>query len=336
MRVVNKIFTIIIFALAFWVKGQEDQFANKSRFMQKSNPSFFGYNNLNKIGFLYNTVSVSDSDNSDNKYLFGALSMENQNFSLGFEVNSFKLQSSAFTINKGRAAFVYRLQLSNNLYFLPSFSLGFTSSSISASNLVFEDQINIFTGAISNESTDPLSLNLASLNYIDIGASFIVHNDTFIAGLSLKQLNGPNASLNKDETNKLPILISLQGGYEFDINQYQNGFLPESSFLYLYTNVTSFSSALQVTLSQDVQLGTFAIGLTQELSKAQSFGLTSVGLSAATSFENFDLGFQYNFPMRQVGKIHAPSLFELYLVFNFSIYRRNTRGRFKRISIDNY
>ena len=36
------------------------------------------------------------------------------------------------------------------------------------------------------------------------------------------------------------------------------------------------------------------------------------------------------------GKTYAPSIFELYLTFDFSKFRRNTRGLYKRIQTDNY
>lgn len=336
MRLVNNIFTIIVLLLAFGVRGQEDLFANKSRFIQKNNPSYFGFNSLNKIGVLYNSLSISDSNKSDNKYLFSSISMDNQNFSLGFEINSFKLQTTGLTINKGRAVFVYKLKLDNNLYLLPSFSLGFTNSSTSINNLIFGDQINIFTGAIISDSSDPLSQNIASLNYLDVGASFIIHDDEFLAGLSLKQLNTPNVSLDEGQANKLPILISLQGGYELDINPYQNGILPESSFLFLYTTISLFNGTMQGTLSEDVQLGSFSFGLAQNFVRADSFGLSSFGFSVGTAFDNFDIGFQINSPLNQPNKLLTPSIFELHVVFNFSQYRRNNRGRFKRLNVDNY
>jgi hypothetical protein len=44
----------------------------------------------------------------------------------------------------------------------------------------------------------------------------------------------------------------------------------------------------------------------------------------------------YNFPVRNPDKVFSPSIFELYLTFDFSKFRRNQRGLFKRINTDNY
>jgi len=67
-----------------------------------------------------------------------------------------------------------------------------------------------------------------------------------------------------------------------------------------------------------------------------TFSLTSFELSVEASVENFDLGLKYNIPIKQINQVFAPSIFELYVAFDFSIYRRNNRGRYKRLVTDNY
>ncbi len=50
-----------------------------------------------------------------------------------------------------------------------------------------------------------------------------------------------------------------------------------------------------------------------------TFSLTSIELSVGASVENFDLGLQYNIPIKQINQVFAPSVFELYVAFDFSI-----------------
>ena len=109
MRNIRQFLFVFLCCLAQFTFAQEDFFINKSRFMQKTNPSFFGFNSLNKVGVLYNTISVNTSDKQDNKYAFGAISFEGQNFSLGLDVNSFKFQSTGFNVNNGCLTFVYKV-----------------------------------------------------------------------------------------------------------------------------------------------------------------------------------------------------------------------------------
>ena len=81
---------------------------------------------------------------------------------------------------------------------------------------------------------------LIEKNYFDLGASFLIHNEKYLAGLSFKRLNKPNISYDgeDDEKNTLPMQISLQGGNEFDLNPYERRFLPRYSYLYTFISYT--------------------------------------------------------------------------------------------------
>ena len=96
-------------------------------------------------------------------------------------------------------------------------------------------------------------------------------------------------------------------------------------------------------LSQDIQLGEFSFGLNQHLgSGLNGTGLNNFGVSLGLAVENFDFGLLYNFPVRKPATSlnepasYSPSIFELFITFDFSIYRRNRRGQFNRLSTDNY
>ena len=54
------------------------------------------------------------------------------------------------------------------------------------SNIILEDQINQLTGFINPESIDPLSSQLTSTNYFDLGASFIIHNENFFCWIKFR------------------------------------------------------------------------------------------------------------------------------------------------------
>lgn len=306
---------------------------NNSRFLQKSNPSYFGYNSLLKVGVLYNSLTLSAFERMNNKYIFGTISFDNQNFSLGVDVNSFKMEKSGYGQSLANLTYVYKLQLDNYLFFLPAITGGIASRQFNPGNLIFGDQLNIGTGQLL-ESDDPLALIISTVNYFDLGASFLLHSEDFMAGLTIKHLNKPNDSFNKEtDTTEKPIQIGIQGAYEFDINPYERRYLPRYSFLMVYLNAIKVQNTIHMYLSQELQLGEFSVGLSQQ---SGNFGLNNVGISFGLSAENFDFGVSYNFPFRNPGSVYSPSLFELYVTFDFSIYRRNQRGLFKRIQIDNY
>ena len=58
-----------------------------------------------------------------------------------------------------------------------------------------------------------------------------MHNEKFLAGLSLKHLNKPNTSFNKEVPFEKPIQVSVQGAYEFDLNPYERRFLPNTGYI---------------------------------------------------------------------------------------------------------
>lgn len=112
-----------------------------------------------------------------------------------------------------------------------------------------------------SETIDPLAQRLGKQTYPDLGASFLLHNEKFFAGLALSHLNQPNISFDKESSQKLPIALAVQGGVELEINPYQYGFLPENSFLFLYNSVRFIQKSTLINLSQDLQLSNFSIGL---------------------------------------------------------------------------
>ncbi|MDA7694162.1 type IX secretion system membrane protein PorP/SprF [Flavobacteriaceae bacterium] len=329
----------LIFYCAFLGFSQEDIIVSHSRFMQKVNPSAFGMNSMNKTGVLYNSLGLVGNTKVESKYFFGALSFDRDNFSLGVDVYSLTMDNVGMTYNKPSLNYVYKIQLDNELYFLPSVSLGFGSNQLDNSKLIFEDQLSLVSGYLQTESQDPLASNIGNANYLDLGASFIIHSSYFLFGGSIKHLNQPIISYNNEDSNvKLPIRYSIQGGYEFDVNPYDRTVLPRYSTILAFFNASKRGDNLDFFLSQEAQLGEFSIGLNQQFRKTQSFGFTNIGMSVALAYENFEFGALYNFPFQNPLKttVYSPSTIEVFLTFDFSPYLRNKRGDYRRISIDNY
>ncbi len=350
----NKNIFLLLFIFNFLPShliSQDDYIVNQAKLLQKTNPSFYGMNQLNRVGVLYNSIKVNDNIGMDNKFIFGSIAFQDKNFSLGFDVNSFKLNSIGLTNSFANITFVYKIQLGNYLFLLPAISGGMITSRVNPDNLTFGDQLNMATGFRASSSLDPLAGNIDNATDYDMGASFIIHNEFFLAGLSLKHLTQPSLNLNNDYKDVLPIRVSLQAGYEFEINPFERSYLPRYSYLYTFLNVVKYGESTYIGLGQEFQLGEFAIGFTQQASmiksvlgsdggtvkvESQSFALNNIGMTLGMALENFDFGINYNFPYRKPGKVFSPSIFELSIIFDFSIYRRNNRGLYKKLQIDNY
>jgi type IX secretion system PorP/SprF family membrane protein len=319
--------------------AQEDMIISHSRFMQKVNTSAFGMNNINKTGVLYNSLGMVNNNRIESQYFFGAISFDNDNFSVGLDVYSLRMDNTGLINTKPTLSYIYKIRLDNEVYFLPSISAGFGGSRFDTGKLVFEDQLSLVSGYLQTESQDPLATQTANLNYLDLGASFLIHSSNYLFGASLKHLNQPNISYNEEDTDyTLPIRYAIQGGYEFDINPYDRSIMPRYSTVYAFLNVSKMGDNFDIFLSQEAQFGSFSLGLNQQFRKTDSFGFTNIGLSVALSYENFEFGALYNFPFQNPinTTVYSPSTIEIFLTFDFSPYLRNRRGDYRRISVDNY
>ena len=335
----KKIIFVFIILFSFWGYSQEDMIISHSRFMQKVNSSAFGMNNINKTGVLYNSLGMVNNNRIESQYFFGAISFDNDNFSIGLDVYSLRMDNTGLINTKPTVSYIYKIQIDNDVYFLPSLSIGFGGSRIDTGKLVFEDQLSLVSGFLQTESQDPLVSQIGNSNYMDLGASFLVHSSNYLVGASIKHLNQPNISYNKENTEfTLPIRYSVQGGYEFDINPYDRSIMPRYSTIFAFLNASKMGDNIEVFLSQEAQLGSFSMGLNQQFRKTDSFGFTNIGLSVAVAYENFEFGALYNFPFQNPlnTTVYSPSTIEIFLTFDFSPYLRNKRGDYRRISIDNY
>ena len=75
------------------VLAQDDLIVSRSKFMQKTNPSYLGLNNMNKTGVLYNTIGLVSNQGIESRYFFGSLSFDSDYFSLGGDMYSYTLDN---------------------------------------------------------------------------------------------------------------------------------------------------------------------------------------------------------------------------------------------------
>ena len=183
MKKINCLLLILFLFNTSIVVAQDDYVVNQTKYLQKINPSYFGLNELNRVGVLYNSMKVNNATTMDNKYLFGSIAFSDLNFSLGVDLNSFKMPTTNMTVNLAKLAYVYTIQLSNDTFLLPGLYVGFGGTSLDVNNLIFEDQLNAATGFINTQSIDPLADIIANTSYLDMGASLLLHNEDYLVGL---------------------------------------------------------------------------------------------------------------------------------------------------------
>ena len=329
-------FVLIFVNLSF---AQEMVYNSQPKLMHVGNPSYFGLNSWNRSGLLYNTTQINPNETQNNKFFYGSYSFDLLDFSLGVQFNNFSAPNIGFKKNDLNLSYIYKVELGNNLWFLPSVNVGFVSKNLNPSNLIFEDQINSITGYINQESIDPLSEFFFAKNYTYLGASFLLHNSDFLIGLNFDYLNKPNVAYETDVAFLVPISYGMQVAYEFNLNPYDRRFLPRYSYLYAYSSVRRDAETMNIFSSQEFQLGEFSVGVNQQFGFFDDFSFLNLGLSIGLTYENFDLGVSYAFSVQDLAGPnyrYPPRIFDLHLSFDFSPFLRNRRGQYKRLQIDNY
>ena len=107
----------------FKLIGQEDLILVILGSCKKVNPSAFGMNNINKTGVLYNSQGMISSSRIESQYFFGAISFDNDDFSLGLDVYSLRMDNTGLVNTKPTLSYIYKIQLDNRLYFCHRYHL---------------------------------------------------------------------------------------------------------------------------------------------------------------------------------------------------------------------
>ena len=229
----NKNYFLLMLLFSATIFGQDFIYKNQNKIMGSTNPSFFGFGDTSKAGIIYNTEGFDQRTKVENKYGYGSYFFEEKDFSLAADANLLQISSLGYSTSSANLHYIYKATLSQEWIFNPSVSVGFGNSSLDFNSLVFEDQINVLTGSVAAVSNDPINIG-SKTNYLDIGAGASLHNSrNLFFGLNLKHLNRPETSFNGNKSNSKDVFMSLQVGYEKDINPYGQGLLPEYSFLFL-------------------------------------------------------------------------------------------------------
>lgn len=320
-----------MFFLSASIFGQDYIYKNQNKVMGSMNPSFYGFGDTSKAGLIYSTEGFNQNSKIDNKFAFANHYFDDNEFSLAFDANLLQINSLGYSTSSANLHYIYKATLSNEWVFNPSISVGFGNSSLDFNSLVFEDQINVLTGTIAGVSNDPINID-NKVNYFDIGAGAAIHNsENIFLGLNLKHINRPETSFNGNASNKKDMFMSVQAGYEYDLNPYTRGMLPDYSYLFLYNSFSKQGSKTRFDLYQEAILGNVSFGLNQHFNNYEGFSVSQFGTSLSVFVEEIEFGVNYSVEMGNKKLTGAAyNTFEIYITFDFNPFKKNKRGNNSR------
>ncbi|MDG1394797.1 MAG: type IX secretion system membrane protein PorP/SprF [Flavobacteriaceae bacterium] len=311
--------------------AQDNAIKNQNKIMGAQNPSFYAFGDSSKAGVLTGSEGFSDASKIETKFAFINHFFRDNDFSLALDVKTVDVTSLGYSVSSANLHYIYRTQLNYKWTFNPSVSIGYGNNSLNYNNLVFEDQINVLTGSIAGVTVDPVNID-GKINYFDLAAGFTVrNNENLFFGLNAKHLNTPDTSFNSTANNKKALMISLQAGYEYDLNPYGQGILPAFSYLYLYNSFTMQAAKSRIDLYQEVILGNISLGLNQHINNYEGITISQFGTSLSVFVEQIEFGINYSIDMVPSGPAGTDfNSFELYITFDFNPDNKNKRGNNSR------
>ena len=307
--------------------SQDNIIKNQNKIMGAQNPSFYAFEDSSKAGVLTGFEGFTDASKIETKFGFVNHFFEQSNFSLALDVKTVDVNSLGYSVSSANFHYIYRTQFNYKWTFNPSVSIGYGSSSLNYDNLIFEDQINVLTGSIAGVTIDPVNVD-GEINYFDLAAGFSLHNnENLFFGLNAKHMNTPDTSFNSTAKNKKELLLSLQAGYEYDLNPYDQGILPTFSYLFLYNSITMQGAKSRIDLFQELILGNISIGLNQHVNNYEGITISQFGTSLSLFVQQIELGVNYSIDMGSTGLVGTDfNSFELYITFDFNPDNKNKRG----------
>ena len=329
----NNSFLLLILLISTTVFSQDYIYKNQNVVMGSMNPSFYGFGDSSKAGIIYSTEGFNQNTKLDNKFAYLNHFFENYDFSLALDVSSQQISSLGYSITSTNLHYIYKTKLNEQWVFNPSVSAGYGNTKLDYNSLIFEDQLNALTGSIAGVSNDPIKIN-NNVNFLDVGAgvSFyntgdVFNNDSHVMiGANIKHINRPETSFNTNASNVKDLFISFQTGVQYDINKYDQGFLPYYSYLFFYNTFSKQGSKSRVDLYQEAILGNVGFGLNQHFNNYGGFTVSQFGTSLNIYIEEIQIGANYSFEMgRKIGGTPY-NTFEMYIIFDFNPLKKNRRG----------
>jgi type IX secretion system PorP/SprF family membrane protein len=317
-----KIKILIILSSFFYtlaVKAQDPIFTQYFMVPQVLNPGFTGLLETTNAGILHRTQWPDLDFRVDSDFVYAYTWEENINSGFGLNLLSQREVFTDYKFLEASLSYAYRVRLTDEWYFRPAVEVGFGHKSYGFQNLVLGDQINIGSGIINSGSIDPLLYN-ENVNFIDVSAGMLINNESGWFGLSLKHINKPNISFEKDGNVPLDRFFSANFGYEFHIADYIDIIsFPYETRLLVTTNYMLQGSSDRWDLGTGLVFKNYFFGVGAATSPSKntldSNFLISVNLFGGLQYDHFKFGYSYDFNTTHIGK--TGGVYELSFMYVF-------------------
>jgi type IX secretion system PorP/SprF family membrane protein len=207
------LFSFLFVVLSFIIRAQDPQFTQFYASPLYLNPAFTGLTYEHRFSMNYRQQWPGVKYGYSTAMAAYDYNISDLNSGIGGFVLYDKAGTSKLTTTQFGLNFAYRIKVNKYSELRMGVMLAMTQKRLDYSDLLFNDQL--ISGASSGPSKDALSAGRA--NYLDMGCGALYNSTNYWIGASAKHINGPNPSL-VDNTDALPVYISVHGGYRYIIS----------------------------------------------------------------------------------------------------------------------
>jgi len=306
---------IILCCLSFKVQAQDPVFSQSFLVPETLNPGFSGFEDASYFGLIHRTQWPSLDLRVDTEYAFFNSWIEDVG-GIGFSIMNQHESNTKYNHLQGNINFAYHVELANEWFFRPAIEVGFGTKSFNFGNLVLSDQININSGTINPNSSDPFALNAnRNISFVDFTAGFVfdkknTSNDTDLwLGASIKHLNKPNISFVENGNVPLDIFYSLHASYKFPYFDYNDMLISANYMQQGEYNRLDISTIIKL---EKLMLGATAV-TNPSKNNSNSHLLTSINSFVGLEFEQLRFGFSYDINTTDIGR--TDGVYELSITY---------------------
>lgn len=306
---------IIIFILITSLKGFSQDPIHTQFFMipESLSSSFTGAKGSTRAGIIHRVQWPGLNFSINTQYAFVDNWFEEVKSGIGISVLNHKETTTRYNFTQVNLNYAYQFQISDNWNVRPSLSVGYGAKDFGFQNLLLEDQINIFSGIINVNSIDPINLN-DSVRFVDFAASVLFNNENSWVGLTLKHLNKPNISMERDGQDNLEMFMSVHGSLYLPFGDYRN-----SNKLFIIANAMKQGEYNRFDLGAKYDLDRFSFALLAATNPIKtdpkSHFLTSINAFMGLDWEGFRFGYSYDFNVTDIGR--TGGVYELSVTYDF-------------------
>jgi len=307
---------ILLFAITtIKVSAQDPIFTEYYLVPETTNPGFTGFQNTWHAGLLHRRQWPDGNRRLDTDYAF-VNNMVTDKAAIGMTVMNHHEEFTNYNYLQLNGVYSYYIALNSNWGVTPGIEVGYGRKNYNFGNLLLEDQIDINTGEVNRPSIDPGVLNYSNkIDFMDVSAGVVLNSEKAWVALAVKHLTRPDIAFTENGNVPLDMLLNINGGYYFELDDAPASFLPEDCRVLVTGNYMRQSQYNRLDLGAAFEVGFFTIGaLAATNPERKSRGghfLTSINPVVNFSLGEFSFGYSYDISTSKLGRtqgVHELSL----------------------------